>query len=164
MTYVVKNHLLYKDAEMVSSKISPNHGGLIKPRIIVVHYTGDNGMAGLRWLCDSRSKVSAHLWIAKTGVIWQLLPFNIKAWHAGASEYDGRKNCNDFSIGIENQGMGDNWPEAQILANIGVIEALYDAYPIEDTVGHNDVATPPGRKSDPGPKYPWKRIFPDWEG
>jgi N-acetylmuramoyl-L-alanine amidase len=160
--YTVKNHLLYKTEEQVSTKISPNHGGVIKPEIIVIHYTGDIGTGGLQWLTAKESRVSAHLWIAKTGVIWQLLPFNIKAWHAGVSEYDGRSNVNDFSIGIENQGIGDEWPEAQIQANIGVIKALYAAYNIADCVGHEDVA--PGRKADPGPRYPWKRIFPEWDG
>jgi N-acetylmuramoyl-L-alanine amidase len=159
--YTLKNHLLYKDGERVSSKMSPNHGGEITPEIIVIHYTGDNGTGGLQWLTSKGSGVSAHLWIAKTGQIWQLLPFNLKGWHAGVSSYDGRPNVNNFSIGIENQGLGDNWPEAQILANIGVIKALYAAYKIQDTVGHCDVA--PGRKVDPGPRYPWKRIFPDWE-
>lgn len=69
---------------------------------------------------------------------------------------------NDFSIGIENVGLGDEWPDAQIQANIEVLDALYAVYRIEDTVGHEDVA--PGRKVDPGPQYPWKRIFPGWEG
>jgi N-acetylmuramoyl-L-alanine amidase len=160
--YTIKNHLLYKDDERVSFKMSPNHGGEITPEIIVIHYTGDNGTGGLQWLTSKGSGVSAHLWIAKTGQIWQLLPFNLKGWHAGVSEYDGRSNVNNFSIGTENQGTGDNWPEAQILANIGVIKALYAAYNIQDTVGHCDVA--PGRKVDPGPRYPWKRISPDWEG
>jgi N-acetylmuramoyl-L-alanine amidase len=160
--YTVKNQLLYKDGVQVSFKQSPNHGGEIVPEIIVIHYTGDNGTGGLQWLTSKGSGVSAHLWIAKTGQIWQLLPFNVRGWHAGVSSYDGRFNVNNFSIGIENQGTGDNWPEVQILANIGIIKALYAAYNIQDTVGHCDVA--PGRKVDPGPKYPWKRIFPDWEG
>ena len=67
-----------------------------------------------------------------------------------------------FSIGIENVGLGDVWPEAQIQANIDVLDALYAFYRIEDTVGHEDVA--PGRKVDPGPRYPWGKIFPGWEG
>jgi N-acetylmuramoyl-L-alanine amidase len=159
--YTVKNHRLYKDDVSVSMKMAPNRGGEITPEVLVIHYTGDNGLGGLQWLTSRESKVSAHLWIAKTGVIWQLLPFNIKAWHAGVSSYDGRPNVNNFSIGIENQGKGDDWPEAQIQANIGVIKALYAAYDIQDAVGHEDVA--PGRKVDPGPLYPWNRIFPDWE-
>jgi len=164
ITYTVKNHLLFKNNERVKYKLSPNHSGEITPEIIVIHYTGDNGTGGLNWLVSKGSGVSAHLWIGKDGTVVQLLPFNLKAWHAGVSEYDGRSNVNSFSIGIENQGLGDVWPDAQIQANIGVIRALYRAYGIIDTVGHEDVATPAGRKVDPGPKYPWKKIFPDWEG
>lgn len=163
----VKNHLLYKNGQRVSYKASPSHGGIIKPKLIVIHYTGDNGTGGLRWLTTKGSGVSAHLWIAKTGVIWQLLPFNVRGWHAGSSYYDDGEgwitdDVNSWSIGIENQGLGDVWPEAQIQANIEVIKALYAAYKIIDTVGHKDVAVPAGRKSDPGPRYPWNRIFPGW--
>lgn len=155
--YEVKDHWLYKDGEMVSVKPSPNYGGVITPEMVVIHYTGDNGTGGLQWLTSKGSNVSAHLWIAKTGVIWQVLPFNIRAWHAGVSEYDGRSDCNSWSIGIENQGIGDSWPEAQIQANIGVLVALHKAYQINYVVGHSDVA--PGRKVDPGPLYPWERIY-----
>jgi N-acetylmuramoyl-L-alanine amidase len=161
--FTIKNHLLYKNGERVSSKLSPNHGGVITPEIVVIHHTGDNSLNGaLNWLCSPQSKVSAHLVIAKTGVVWQLVPFNLRAWHTGQSSYDGRTDVNSFSIGIENVGYGDEWPEAQIQANIEVLDALYAAYRLEDTVGHADVA--PGRKVDPGPRYPWKRIFPGWEG
>lgn len=160
--YTVKNHVLFKGGERVSSKLSPNHGGIIKPEIIVIHYTGSNSLpGGLNWLCAKGSQVSAHLVIAKTGVVWQLLPLNVRGWHAGKSSYNGRPDVNSFSIGIENVGLGDEWPEAQIQANIDVLDALYATYRIEDTVGHSDVAS--GRKVDPGPRYPWKRIFPGWE-
>ena len=113
MSFEIKNGFLYKDGQRVSYKESPNHGGTIEPELIVIHYTGDNGTGGLQWLCDQASQVSAHLWIAKTGVVWQLLPFNVCAWHAGRSEWDGRSGCNSFSVGIENQGTGDEWPEKQ---------------------------------------------------
>ena len=138
---------------------TPNHGKLIKPGLVVIHYTGSNSLQGvLSWLCDPKSRVSAHLVIAKTGQVWQLLPFNVRAWHAGKSEYAGRANVNGFSIGIENVGLGDEWPEAQIEANIGVIRALCAVYDIVDLVGHDEVAIPEGRKADPGPHYPWKRV------
>jgi N-acetylmuramoyl-L-alanine amidase len=159
MNLTIKNHLLYKDGAQVNFKMSPNHGGEIDPDVIVIHYTGDNGLGGLHWLCSRESQVSAHLWIAKTGQIWQLLPFNIKGWHAGASEMpepDGRPNVNGFSIGIENQGLGDDWPGAQVEAIIEVVIALHRAYKITTTVGHEDVA--PGRKTDPGPNFPWDKL------
>ena len=154
--YSVKNGFLYKDDRRVSYKESPNRGGTIEPELIVVHYTGDNGLGGLEWLCARQSQVSAHFWISKAGVVWQLLPCNVRGWHAGVSSWDGRSDCNSFSIGIENQGIGDNWPEAQVQANIDVIIALHRAYKIQATVGHEDVA--PGRKVDPGPNFPWDRV------
>jgi N-acetylmuramoyl-L-alanine amidase len=158
VTYTVKNHLLYKGNERVSYKLSPNRGGVIKPELVVIHYTGDNGTGGLNWLTTKGSGVSAHLWIAKTGIVWQLLPFNIRGWHAGRSEYDGRGDVNSWSVGIENQGLGDVWPEKQIQANIDVIKALCAVYDIVDLVGHDEVAIPEGRKVDPGERYPWRRI------
>jgi N-acetylmuramoyl-L-alanine amidase len=156
MRFSVKNHALLKEGRPVSSKPSPNRGGIIEPELVVIHYTGDNGTGGLQWLTTKGSKVSAHLWISKSGVVWQLLPFNTRGWHAGVSSYDGCSDVNSFSIGIENQGIGDEWPEAQIQTNIDVLIALHKFYSIQATVGHCDVA--PDRKVDPGPLYPWDRI------
>ncbi len=129
------------------------------PELVVIHYTGDNGTGGLQWLCDPTSQVSAHLWISKSGVVWQLAPFNAKCWHAGQSEWDGRPNCNSFSVGIELQGTGDNFPEAQIEALVGVLVALHQSYPIQGIAGHDEVALPEGRKPDPGPHFPWDRVI-----
>ena len=155
--YEIRNHFLFKDGVQVEYRPSPNRGGEIVPTLIVIHYTGDNSLEGaLSWLCAPQSKVSAHVVISKDGTIYQLLPFNIKGWHAGVSSYEGRSGVNSFSVGIENQGIGDEWPEAQVNANRGLISALYAAYPIEDVVGHEDVA--PGRKVDPGPNYPWDKV------
>lgn len=155
--YAVKSHFLFLDGKRVEFRPSPNHGGVIKPRLIVIHYTGDNSLPGaLSWLCARQSKVSAHLVIAKDGAVYQLLPLNVAGWHAGASSYNGQSGVNAFSIGIENVGLGDVWPDAQVEANRAVIAALSDAYAIEDIVGHCDVA--PGRKIDPGPHYPWDKV------
>ena len=159
MTCEVKKHLLFVNGKQVIFKQSPNHGGVIKPRLIVIHYTGDNSKGGaISWLCAKEAKVSAHLVVGKDGTITQLLPFNVQGWHAGKSEYEGQLGVNNFSIGIENVGVGDFWPAAQVEANRAIIEALFDAYSIEDVVGHNDVAIPEGRKSDPGPNYPWTEV------
>jgi N-acetylmuramoyl-L-alanine amidase len=155
MKYMVENHKLLKDGNPVSWKKSPNCGGIIEPELIIIHYTGDNGTGGLQWLTTKGSQVSAHLWISKSGVVWQLLPFNVRAWHAGRSEWDGRPDCNDYSIGIECQGIGDKWPVAQIDTLIEVCKALHAAYEIAGVAGHDEVAIPEGRKVDPGPNFPW---------
>lgn len=155
--YSVEEHFLYKDGVPVNYRPSPNHGKEITPTLIVIHYTGDNSEEGaISWLTSPRSGVSAHLVVGKDGKVTQLLPFNWAAWHAGKSEYEGRPYVNNFSIGIENVGVGDDWPDEQIEANRAIIEALYAAYPIENVVGHEDVA--PGRKPDPGPRFPWDKV------
>jgi len=159
MFFTVREHFLYRDGKRVEYRPSPNHGGVITPRLIVIHYTGTNGLASpLGWLCNPGSQVSAHLLIDTNGDIYQLLPFNLAGWHAGASCYEGRTGVNGFSVGIENVGVGGVWPAVQIEANRAVIAALFAAYPIEDVVGHSEVATPPGRKPDPGPYYPWSMV------
>lgn len=133
---------------------SPNQSGVIQPTLIVMHYTGDNSLEGaLSWLCAPRSQVSAHLVISKEGEVFQLVAFNRKAWHAGNSSWQGRRWVNGFSIGIENVGFGDEWPEAQIQTLLDVVAAIKGNYPIEAVVGHEEVA--PGRKVDPGPLFPW---------
>lgn len=160
--YSVKDHLLFLDDQQVEYRQSPNHGREITPSLIVIHYTATPGLASpLSWLCNKAAKASAHLIVDKDGTAYQLLPFNIAAWHAGESEYNGESvngSVNSFSIGIENVGMGDEWPEAQVEANRAILEALSNAYTIRDIVGHEDVAIPAGRKTDPGPNYPWDKV------
>jgi AmpD protein len=102
-------------------------------------------------------KVSAHLFITRTGEAIQFVPFNRRAWHAGASEFQGQTNCNDFSIGIELEGT-DEIPytieQYQQLARITYL--LMQAYPNivpERIVGHCDIA--PQRKTDPGCAFDW---------
>lgn len=158
MKFEVRDNLLYQDGAPVEQHPSPDHGGEITPRLIVIHYTATHGLdSPLGWLTKKDDvPVSAHLIIDKDGTVYQLVPFNVEAWHAGVSEYNGERSVNRFSVGIENVSTGDYWPAAQVEANRAVIEALFAAYPIEDVVGHEDVA--PGRKPDPGPRYPWDQV------
>jgi len=157
MNFEVKDHFLFAGGEQIEYRPSPNHGREITPRLIVIHYTGDNSCEGaVSWLTSPGSRVSAHLVVDKDGTVYQLLPFNIAGWHAGRSEYDGQPYVNNFSIRIEKVGSGDFFPDEQVEANRAIIAALFAAYPIEDVVGHEDVA--PGRKPDPGPNYPWDKV------
>lgn len=157
MNCEVRDNMLFVDGVQVPFRESPNVGREITPTLVVIHYTGDNSMEGaVSWLCAKRSGVSAHLVIGKDGSIVQLVPFNVVAWHAGRSDYNGRANVNSFSVGIENVGVGDYWPPEQVEVNRAIIAALFAAYPVEDVVGHSDVA--PGRKVDPGPLYPWDKV------
>jgi AmpD protein len=105
-------------------------------------------------------KVSSHVLVRRDADVVQYVPFHLRAWHAGRSNYQGRERCNDFSIGLELEGTDDGaYEPAQYRALSETILALCDAYPslsIERVVGHSDIA--PGRKSDPGPAFDWPRL------
>lgn len=105
-------------------------------------------------------RVSAHLLIRRDGALVQYAPFHRRAWHAGESVYQGRCRCNDFSIGIELEGV-DHLPydDCQYVRLAAVIPALRRAYPAilpERLAGHADIA--PGRKTDPGPAFDWAKL------
>ena len=104
-------------------------------------------------------KVSSHLLIERTGSIVQFVAFSERAWHAGASSFNGVVDCNDYSIGIELEGADDiAYTDAQYLALAKVTRCLLDAYPAitrERITGHEHIA--PGRKTDPGPAFDWAR-------
>lgn len=105
-------------------------------------------------------KVSTHVLIRRDGEPVQYVPFNKRAWHAGVSNYQGRERCNDFSIGIELEGVDDSAYEAvQYVVLARLIVKLCECYSSLSTrhvVGHSDVA--PGRKSDPGDAFDWARL------
>ncbi len=102
-------------------------------------------------------KVSSHLFIRRTGEVIQYVSFNRRAWHAGASQFEKRENCNDFSIGIELEGTDEiRYEREQYASLIEVVASLLRAYPAineQRVVGHVDIA--PGRKTDPGPVFDW---------
>jgi AmpD protein len=104
-------------------------------------------------------RVSSHLLIARDGALTQFVKFTDRAWHAGLSSYNGRSACNDFSIGIELEGV-DTLPyePAQYTTLARAVAALCKAYPglsPDRLVGHSDIS--PGRKTDPGPAFDWQR-------
>ncbi|UTW14077.1 1,6-anhydro-N-acetylmuramyl-L-alanine amidase AmpD [Marinobacterium rhizophilum] len=105
-------------------------------------------------------EVSAHLLIERSGALVQFVPFESRAWHAGQSCFEGRANCNDFSIGIELEGTDElPYSDAQYAALVQVTLALQQRFPrITDAriAGHSDIA--PGRKTDPGPAFDWARF------
>jgi len=107
----------------------------------------------------ARSRVSAHALIRRDGQTVQYVPFGMRAWHAGQSQYRGRSSCNDFSVGIELEGADETpYTDAQYKQLAAVVDALLAAYPLlaaEHIVGHSDIA--PGRKTDPGPAFEWPR-------
>lgn len=102
-------------------------------------------------------RVSAHALVRRDGEVVQYVPFQRRAWHAGASSWQGRERCNDYSVGIELEGTDASaYEPAQYEVLARLVALLCRAYPglsTERVVGHSDVA--PGRKSDPGIAFDW---------
>jgi N-acetyl-anhydromuramoyl-L-alanine amidase len=102
-------------------------------------------------------QVSSHFYVRRGGELWQFVSCDQRAWHAGASQWQGRDNCNDFSIGIEFEGLeGSTFEDAQYDTAAGLCSAIAQCYPVRAIAGHEHVA--PGRKQDPGPGFDWPRL------
>lgn len=102
-------------------------------------------------------QVSAHFFIQRSGELWQFVSCSDRAWHAGASHYRGRSNCNDDSVGIELEGEeGGHFEPAQYETLASLCTALPAHSPIAHIAGHEHIA--PGRKSDPGAGFEWPRL------
>lgn len=102
-------------------------------------------------------QVSAHFFIERDGTAWQFVDCDQRAWHAGASSYRGRSQCNDDSIGIELEGLeGQSFEPAQYHTLADLCTDLARRYPIAHVAGHEHIA--PGRKGDPGAGFDWPRL------
>ena len=102
-------------------------------------------------------RVSAHFFIRRSGRTQQFVSCDHSAWHAGASLWRGRSECNDWSIGIELEGLeGATFESAQYAQLARLLEVLSRRYPLAEAVGHEHVA--PGRKADPGAGFDWLRL------
>jgi AmpD protein len=103
------------------------------------------------------ARVSAHFFVDRGGDVIQFVSTADRAWHAGLSMFEGRANCNDFSIGVELEGTDfAPFTSAQYAALGDLIAALHAALPLRAIRGHSDVAN--DRKSDPGPFFDWDRL------
>ena len=102
-------------------------------------------------------EVSAHFYIRRDGTLWQFVSCDQRAWHAGRSRHQGRDNCNDFSIGIELEGLEDeSFEPAQYEALGRLCSAVATQYRITSVAGHEHIA--PGRKGDPGKGFEWPTL------
>ncbi|MBM3468575.1 MAG: N-acetylmuramoyl-L-alanine amidase [Alphaproteobacteria bacterium] len=128
---------------------------------IILHYTDmRNAEEALERLSDPQAKVSAHFLIHKNGNVYQLVDPYYKAWHAGESYWQGDKDLNNRSIGIELDNAGhafglEPFSEIQITTLINLLKDLVEVFevPVNRIIGHSDVA--PLRKQDPGELFPW---------
>ena len=141
---------------------SPNFNAR-KPVIIVLHATEQGSVEeSLRTLrsANSGGKVSSHYLIGEDGRIYQLVADLDRAWHAGAGRWGTITDLNSASIGIEiDNDIGEPFTEAQVASVIRLLEDLTTRLSIPKTqvIAHADMA--PTRKRDPGPLFPWKRLF-----
>ena len=136
-----------------------------RQKFIILHYTAGNRDSSLKTLTEN--EVSAHYLVSddKSEPVYSLVDENKRAWHAGVSDWKGRNNLNDTSIGIEIVNGGDvsgtfvPYKDFQIKEVAVLVKYLADKYEIPATniLGHSDIA--PQRKSDPGPLFPWKELY-----
>ena len=102
-------------------------------------------------------QVSSHFFINRLGELWQFVSCDERAWHAGASGYRGRSDCNNDSIGIELEGTSNTAFEAAQYDTLdSLCPAIAQHYPIAHVAGHEHIA--PGRKDDPGTGFDWPRL------
>ncbi len=126
---------------------------------IVLHDTGSLNVEGtFAHFDDPTTEASAHLVIDRDGAVWQTVPYELKAWHAGRSSLWGRADLNLTSVGVELVDVaGDPYPDQQLGALLAVTVDLCERFPaiaLNRIVGHEHVA--PGRKVDPGTDFPWR--------
>lgn len=142
---------------------SPNCGdrrGGARPDMIVLHYTGmESCAAAHERLCDPGAEVSSHYLVSETGALWQLVPEAQRAWHAGAGHWAGVSDVNSRSIGIELVNTGNApFPEPQMTVLEELMAGIMARWsiPPHRVIAHSDMA--PARKSDPGPRFDWRRL------
>lgn len=152
-------------------------------KFIIIHYTAtDSDEVSIRTL--TKGDVSSHFLITTVNKdpIFKLVPLTERAWHSGVSSFDARTNVNDTSIGIEivNKGVENydeslmnygffiprdkyvNYSDGQIKKLATLLKQLIKQYNVNPKyiLGHSDVA--PLRKVDPGPKFPWEKLYDEY--
>lgn len=153
------------DGLSIIERPSPNHGERRQPiDMAVLHYTDmESTQAALGRLSEPASEVSAHYLIDEDGAVYALVDEARRAWHAGAGYWAGETDINSRSIGIELQNPGHglgyrNFPAGQIATLERILRYLITKYsiPTKQVLGHSDIA--PGRKQDPGERFPWQAL------
>ena len=148
-----------KIIEYESPNCGPRRLGAVAD-MVVLHYTAmATAEAALERLCDPDPAVSAHYLIAPTGAVFALVPEDLRAWHAGAGRWGDVTDVNSRSVGIELANTGATpFAAPQMLALEELLSGILGRHKIrpERVIAHSDMA--PGRKSDPGPRFDWRRL------
>jgi N-acetylmuramoyl-L-alanine amidase len=158
------------DSRLVSDiASSPNfeeRAGGLAPDLLLLHYTGmQSSLAALARLRDpNEPRVSSHYFVDEDGTILQLVPESRRAWHAGTARWADEHDINSASIGIEIVNPGHDFgypdfPAHQIAAVIALCKDIIarNKIPADRVLAHSDVS--PGRKQDPGEKFPWRQLY-----
>ena len=155
------------DHKMARVRPSPNFGERKDGKsvnTIILHYTGMvSGEAAEDWLCNPQSEVSSHYLVHEDGRIVQMVRERDRAWHAGKSFWNGETDLNSVSVGIEIVNPGHafgytDFPARQINAVIRLCRGIILRHGVmpDRVLAHSDIA--PGRKVDPGEKFPWGKL------
>lgn len=132
-----------------------------KPNILILHYTGmEDACIARDWLCNPESRVSCHYLVDEDGSVTQMVDEGLRAWHAGVSEWQGQRDINSVSIGIEIQNQGHTlsytpFPKRQMDVVAALCHDITERNAIEarHILAHSDIA--PLRKIDPGELFDW---------
>ena len=138
-----------------------------RARFLIIHYTAGGFAGSLKWLTEG--PVSSHYLVNDNPpTIYRLVDDHRRAYHAGVSSWKGNTQLNASSIGIEIVNLGStrtqdgqqwfDFPVAQIDAVIALVKKIVKEHDItpDRVLAHSDIA--PQRKTDPGPRFPWKRL------
>jgi len=148
----------------ISTNYSKKKRSLKDIKFIIIHYTGmQSEVAAIKRLKNLKSKVSCHYLINRKGKVIRMVDDTYIAWHAGKSRWKNFVNLNKNSLGIELVNKGHQFgyqafSNQQIKSLISLCKVLKKKFSIkkENFLGHSDIA--PLRKSDPGEKFPWKKL------
>tara|TARA_Y100000768_G_scaffold81555_1_gene58080 strand:- start:242 stop:991 length:750 start_codon:yes stop_codon:yes gene_type:complete len=152
--------------KLIKTYKSPNFNDRKSKKVlfIIIHYTALNNFnEAISYLCNKNKKVSSHYLISQSGDIYYLVDEKKRAWHAGLSFWDGHKDLNSLSVGIEldfsDKKKNKHYSKKMINSLINLIKYLKKKYNINKSniLGHSDIA--PFRKIDPGRKFPWNRLI-----
>ena len=134
--------------------------GLRKPNYVIIHHTAQGSTdQTLKTFTLPRTQVSAHYVIGRDGKVYHMLNDYLRAWHGGASKWGNATDINSSSIGIELDNNGyEAFSDPQIASLLQVLSELKknNGIPAANFIGHSDIA--PGRKVDPNPNFPWKKL------
>lgn len=154
---------------MTTFQRSPNQNARpegVRVDAIVLHADAGQTDAGtISWLVSPVSKVSYHYLIGRDGSVHQFVADDQRAWHAGKSAWQGRADCNSYSIGVSfaNDQSGEPFKPAALAAGVQLVADLCAKHriPLVRVFTHAACATPPGRKHDPGPLFPLAKFLTD---